>query len=157
MLGLARVHLSVVFRAVCRIPSSKYFRPCARGIARGRTGRRAATALLLAASFLPAARVWAQDPGVNGLGLGPQHGSFSLVPWERIDPFTGNALLTFGIREPRRMSLTADSACPRAYKTPVTSVISRARRPTVATRRSRMPRTRPTRRVPSPSTASRRR
>jgi RHS repeat-associated protein len=54
-------------------------------------------ALVLGLTILvvPATRVSAQDPGVEGLGIGAQHGSFSLVPWEQIDPFTGNALLTF--------------------------------------------------------------
>ncbi len=49
--------------------------------------------LLLAVCLAPAARVLAQDPGVNALGVGAQHGAFSLLPWEQIDPFTGNVLL----------------------------------------------------------------
>jgi YD repeat-containing protein len=54
-------------------------------------------ALILALSTGVASRSWAQslenDP--TRLGRIPQHGTFSLLPWESIDTYTGNAILTF--------------------------------------------------------------
>jgi hypothetical protein len=39
--------------------------------------------------------VLGQEPAVNNSGIGRGHGTLSLAPWEQIDLFTGNVLLTF--------------------------------------------------------------
>ncbi len=53
-------------------------------------------AVLLAALLIPTSLAWAQgEIAAQNNGVGALHGSFNLSAWDRVDAFSGNAMLTF--------------------------------------------------------------
>ena len=61
-----------------------------------RPGARLRIGLLLGTCLLAATPALAQvEQSTAALGIGTNHGSLSFAPWEQIDAYTGNVLLTF--------------------------------------------------------------
>ena len=47
------------------------------------------------AAALVGSTAWAADPVIDGKGFGPNRELVSQLPFEHVDPMTGNLLLTF--------------------------------------------------------------